>query len=90
MEFDGSIQCHRQCEVQGYGCQDMTGNVWELVKDKLDLNYYSQTPTGGWIDPQGPASGDNRVLRGGGSHDSGDVTGNRGRCAYRNGDLPGT
>jgi len=41
----------------------MGGNVWELVSD-----YYNPVgyPTGPSIDPQGPATGQMRVARGGG------------------------
>lgn len=41
---------------------DMHGNVWEWVQDRYGENYYSQ---GRSTDPQGPSSGDYRVLRGG-------------------------
>jgi formylglycine-generating enzyme len=50
-----------------YGCTDMAGNAWEWCKDWYQPNYYSQMPTGGWVDPQGPLSsaGGDRVLRSG-------------------------
>jgi formylglycine-generating enzyme required for sulfatase activity len=60
-----------------YGCQDMAGNVYELVADWYDSNYYAMSPR---ENPLGPARGVCHVLRGGGwfSGDSGTV-----RCAYR-------
>jgi eukaryotic-like serine/threonine-protein kinase len=46
-----------------WGLYDMHGNVFELCQDWHDLNSYKNSSI---KDPQGPATGSNRVTRGGG------------------------
>jgi formylglycine-generating enzyme required for sulfatase activity len=45
-----------------YGAMDMSGNVWEWVKDWMGWEYYDQSP---YANPQGPAEGEMRIVRGG-------------------------
>lgn len=44
------------------GLYDVLGNVWEWCCDYYNKKYYSDSP---YINPTGPISGSNRVLRGG-------------------------
>jgi formylglycine-generating enzyme required for sulfatase activity len=52
----------RPAGASPYGVLDMAGNAWEWVNDWWSTSYYSASPT---ANPQGPATGAERVLRGG-------------------------
>ena len=49
-----------------YGLYDMVGNVWDWVADFYSYTYYRESPSS---NPQGPDSGEGRVLRGGSWYD---------------------
>ncbi len=68
--------------ANAFGLYDMHGNVWEWCIDWFDDAYYNQSPR---QDPQGPHSGERRVLRGG----SWSYNGRNCRAAYRDGGGPG-
>ena len=48
-------------EPNAWGFYDMTGNVWEWMRDWYEADYYARSPA---KNPQGPLSGDEKVLRG--------------------------
>jgi formylglycine-generating enzyme required for sulfatase activity len=59
---DTSVSGSYPAGASPYGALDMAGNVWEWVNDWYDTSYYRNSPGS---NPQGPATGTNRVLRGG-------------------------
>jgi formylglycine-generating enzyme required for sulfatase activity len=69
-----------QYAANPWGFFDMQGNVWEWVSD-WKANY----PGGAQTNPEGPASGSNRVTRGGSWHNAGTDL----RSAKRNSNTPG-
>jgi hypothetical protein len=68
-----------QKQPNAWGLSDMLGNVWEWSLDWSDA-YVSQPQR----DPQGPQSGDDRVVRGGAWHNDAQYC----RAAQRNYDPP--
>jgi len=68
--------------ANGLGIYDMSGNVWEWCSDWHGNDYYGMSPRS---NPQGPSSGEFRVLRGGSWFDNPLDS----RAAFRARGLPG-
>jgi formylglycine-generating enzyme required for sulfatase activity len=64
-----------------FGLYDMHGNAWEWTQDWYGEDYYAKSPLD---DPQGPASGEVYVRRGGSWH----TWGLYARSSYRNWNTP--
>jgi len=69
-----------QKRPNAWGLYDMHANVYEWCQDWYNKNYYSNSPH---TDPQGPASGSTRVIRGGSFLGDADICRSAARFNYR-------
>jgi formylglycine-generating enzyme required for sulfatase activity len=67
--------------ANGYGLQEMSGNIWEWCWDRWSETYYASSP---YADPHGSDTGSNRVVRSGGFFSNA----NGCRLAFRYGAIP--
>jgi formylglycine-generating enzyme required for sulfatase activity len=70
-----------QKPANAWNLYDMLGNVWQWTNDWYDETYYRRSPS---RDPQGPKSGESRVVRGGTWAVSADMV----RVSFRGRDEP--
>jgi formylglycine-generating enzyme required for sulfatase activity len=72
-----------------YSVMDMAGNVWEMVADWYDYDYYVSYPVDSWPpNPTGPISGYHKVVRGGAWSTESSYYTDAVRVAYRNKQVP--
>ena len=65
-----SIRPPRMLPPNGYGLYGVNGGVWEWTRDWYDRDYYSNSAEN---NPEGPATGDEKTLRGGSWADCADA-----------------
>lgn len=73
----GGSMTIKSLKANPWGFYDMTGNLWEWCQD-----WYEESPTGPLVDPQGPAGGDLKVLKGGAWSDPETETRSAARLRY--------
>jgi formylglycine-generating enzyme required for sulfatase activity len=74
--------------ISPYGALDMIGNVMEWVADWYSDPYPQSDQTGTIYNPQGPSTGESRVMRGGNWHTNNDNDGEYRLASHRNKNLP--
>ena len=60
----GKTHAVGQKQPNAWGLYDMHGNLWEWCRDRYGKTYYADC--GDCSDPEGPNTGSNRIIRGGG------------------------